>query len=242
MLIRDRIKFHLVPTSWHLANKRRRHRQREPEFNYLPILVAPDRVALDVGANKGVYSWELLRLAQSVHAFEPNPANIPWLSRLTSSRLTVHPVALGDHDGEAILRIPNGRGGRAAHNQGTLARTKSILNGFTDRKVAVHSLDSLDLGDIGFIKIDVEGFETQVIEGARETISRCRPIMLIEIEELHTGRPPQETIVRIEALGYACYALAGGVLTDAHSVDLSRTPPSNWIFLPSTRPSTRKFR
>ena len=46
--------------------------------------------------------------------------------------------------------------------------------------------------------------------------------MLIEIEEAHTGEPPSVLIERIVGLGYACYALAGGVLTDWRTIDLGR--------------------
>ena len=82
MDLRDRLKFHLVPTRWHMASICRRLRLLEPEIAILPHLVARDRVALDVGANKGGYTHTLLGLASAVHAFEPNPALIPWLSRL----------------------------------------------------------------------------------------------------------------------------------------------------------------
>lgn len=101
---------------------------------------------------------------------------------------------------------------------------------------SVCCLDDLDLGDIGFIKIDVEGFEARVIDGACETIARCRPVMLIEIEEKHTGEPPSVLIERIVALGYTCCALSTGVLTDWQAVDLERQRVFNWIFLPLATP------
>ena len=229
---KERLKFFLAPTGLHMANLRRRHLRLEPELGLLPALVARHRVALDVGANKGVYTHALLRLAAAVHAFEPNPELAPWLSRLRRPRLTIHPVALGDRDGEGTLRIPVGRGGRPSRQGATLATTGRVRRGFVEKRTPVRRLDSLDLGDVGFIKIDAEGFEAEVIAGARETLARCRPVMLIEIEEAHTGEPPALSIGRIESLGYACYALAGGVLTDARLIDLDRAHVFNWIFLP----------
>ncbi len=196
-------------------------------------LVPRGRAAPDVGANKGVYSFELLKLASNVHAFEPNTDLMPWLSRLRHPRLTIHPYALGDCDREAVLRIPIGRGGKPSRQGATLARTIRVSENYLEMQTVVRRLDSITLGDVGFIKIDVEGFEMQVIEGASETIARSRPVMLVEIEPVHTGEPPLATIERIGALGYSCYALACGVLTEANSAaDLHRCPVFNWIFLP----------
>lgn len=236
MDLRDRLKFHLVPTRWHMANVCRRLALLEPEIAILPYLVARNRVALDVGANKGGYTQTLLRLASTVHAFEPNPALIPWLSRLRDKRLTIHPLALGDCTSEALLRVPLGRSGRPSKQGATLAVTERTRRRCVEVPTSVCRLDDLDLGDIGFIKIDVEGFETRVIDGARETIARCQPVMLIEIEKKHTGEPPSVLIERIVALGYACYALSAGILTDWQAADLDNSQSVfNWIFLPRAR-------
>ena len=180
--------------------------------------------------NKGGYTCTLLGLASAVHAFEPNPALIPWLSRLSDARLTIHPVALGDCTGEALLRVPFGPNGRPSQQGATL--NERTGHRCIEVPTSVCRLDDLELGDIGFIKIDVEGFEARVIDGARETIARCRPAMLIEIEERHTGAPPPVLIERIVALGYACYALSASVLTDWRAIDLDRQKVFNWIFLP----------
>ena len=56
--------------------------------------------------------------------------------------------------------------------------------------------------------------------------------MQVEIEEAHTGEPPSVLIERVAGLGYACYALVDGVLTDWRAVDLGRTYVFNWKFLP----------
>ena len=204
-------------------------------LDLLPLLAARNRVALDVGANKGVYTQALLRLTGAVHAFEPNPALIPWLSRLNDPRLTIHALALGARDGEAVLRVSLGRRGRPSKQGATLADTPRTRSGAVELTTQVRRLDGLDLGDVGFIKIDVEGFEARVIEGARETIARCRPVMLIEIEQAHTGEPPETLIECIVGLGYGCCALEGGVLTDWRAVDLDRSRIFNWIFLPQGR-------
>ena len=86
MSFEDFLKFHFVPTDLHLAWIRRRLLRLEPEFGILSLLVPRDRVAIDVGANKGGYTSALLSIAQEVHAFEPRPRLLRWLSRMVSVR------------------------------------------------------------------------------------------------------------------------------------------------------------
>ncbi|MEX2454759.1 MAG: FkbM family methyltransferase [Rhodospirillaceae bacterium] len=55
------------------------------------------------------------------------------------------------------------------------------------------------------MKIDVEGSELRMLDGARNTIARDRPTLLVEIEEAHTGIPLDESIAYVRAMGYAAY-------------------------------------
>ncbi len=231
MRFHERLKYYLIPAPLHAANLRRRLLRLEPELGLLPWLVPRSRVALDVGANKGGYTRVLLSLASSVHAFEPNPTSLPWLRRIRSSRLTVHAAALGHRDGTDTLRIPMSRKGQPSNQRATLAPATAGV-AYRECPTPVHRLDSLDVGDIGFIKIDVEGYESQVIEGAKESIGRCRPTLLIEIEAKHRGgEAPRVAIDQICDLGYRCYALSDGTLTDASRLERTSSP-FNWIFLP----------
>ena len=58
---------------------------------------------------------------------------------------------------------------------------------------------------IGFIKIDVEGHELEVIQGALNTIKENQPVLLIEIEERHSKRKVFDSIKYIKNIGYNCY-------------------------------------
>jgi hypothetical protein len=71
-------------------------------------------------------------------------------------------------------------------------------------------LDGQNLRGIGFIKIDVEGHEEKVIRGGLETLRREKPVLVIEIEKRHTGRPAGETHRLIESLGYAGFFFQDG--------------------------------
>ena len=59
--------------------------------------------------------------------------------------------------------------------------------------------------NIGFIKIDVEGHEREVVEGAKNLIKICKPVLLVEIEKRHNKKPVMETINFINQLGYSAF-------------------------------------
>ena len=85
--------------------------------------------------------------------------------------------------------------------------------------------------DIGFIKVDVEGHEKEVIEGAKNLIIKSKPILLIEIEEKHSGRPIYETINAICKLGYRPYLCKNNELYDLNKLK-NLEQENNFFFLP----------
>ena len=74
------------------------------------------------------------------------------------------------------------RSGRISNQTGSLRADLVSKQEHLEVRVAACRLDDEPVGDVGFLKIDVEGFERAVIEGALETIRRCKPVMLVEIE------------------------------------------------------------
>src|SRR5690606_949110 len=82
----------------------------EPEIHLLPRILrdAKQTIALDVGANVGIYSYTLHRLGLQVHAFEPQPACAQVLSAWAKGRhgLTVHNAAVGSAEGHLTLHVP----------------------------------------------------------------------------------------------------------------------------------------
>jgi hypothetical protein len=63
-------------------------------------------------------------------------------------------------------------------------------------------LDELDLRRCALIKVDVEGMEAQVVEGARQTIERCRPALFLENDTVERSR---EVLTAVESVGYKAY-------------------------------------
>jgi FkbM family methyltransferase len=158
----------------------------EVELSLLPALVDRSRAAVDVGANAGVYSLQLSQLVTQVHAFEPHPRMARILRANMPSNVTIRQAAVSDVDGQARLRFPV-HDGFESDVLGTIdpANTAVASADFRTIEVATVRLDSLALASIGFVKIDVEGHELSVLLGAKDTLRRDKPTLLIEAEERH---------------------------------------------------------
>ncbi|MGV9006020.1 MAG: FkbM family methyltransferase [Brevundimonas sp.] len=193
-------------------------RHGEPELALLPELVDPQRVAIDVGANAGVWSWSLLRATREVHAFEPNPKMYSRLEAALGGKVHLHTVALSDTTGEAEFIVPKTRRGYS-NQHGSLSRLGTNgEHGIV--RVKTCRLDDMDIRNVGFMKVDVEGFECAVLAGATETLRRERPVLVVELEERHTGRPIADLITEVESYGYAGSAWFNGRLTPWRDIDL----------------------
>ena len=236
----ERLKHALVPpTLYYRMRAHRELRRGEAELRLLPSLLDPRRNSIDVGANKGVYTYWMQRHSRHVYAYEPNPKVFRILRAGARGNVTVSSAALSDGAGKRGLRIPKTASGYS--NQGASLDYDKVGPAYGEVEVDVRRLDDEGLADIGFIKIDVEGHEFAVLEGGRALIARDRPTLLIEIEEAHNRRPIEDSLARVTALGYAGFALINGALRsldffdpDAHH----RAAPDpadyvyNFLFLP----------
>jgi len=128
------------------------------------------RIALDIGANVGLWSRDLVKHFEQVIAFEPVEMFRECLHRnVTASNLTVQSIALGDQDGMVNMIITEGNTGHTHVDPSSAGGDTCII-----------PLDSLNLQNVDYIKIDCEGFEYRVLQGAIQTIKRCRPVVVIE--------------------------------------------------------------
>jgi FkbM family methyltransferase len=128
------------------------------------LALTKDSVVVDIGANIGAMARIFAKRAKVVHAFEPSPRALEYLRLNAEENVIVHPVALSDHSGVGLFE-----------ERESLDRSSLSDHGV---EVPVRTLDSFDLKP-DLIKIDVEGFEPEVLRGARETLQRS-PILLFE--------------------------------------------------------------
>jgi FkbM family methyltransferase len=184
----------------------------EPELGLLRLLVDPKRTAIDIGAADGLYSLHLQRIARSCVAFEPNPASFRKLCRIFPD-LDVRQIAASSSSGEAGLRVPVVNG-IAYDGWGTIdcRNNLSEVAHHSVRSTAVRTarLDDLNLDNVGFVKIDVEGHEVDVLAGAVNIIKRDRPNFLIEVGGYERNCNPGAVFQALD--GYISLVLDHGTL------------------------------
>lgn len=129
------------------------------------------RNAIDIGANVGLWSRDLTTSFDHVIAFEPVDIFRDCLRKnVQMPNFIVYSTALGNETTTANMNVTLGNMGH------THIDPNSIGKGTTE----IRTLDSYNFANIDYIKMDCEGFEYRVIQGARETILKCRPIIVVE--------------------------------------------------------------
>lgn len=166
-----------------------------PYLTLLRKYLTPSTVAIDVGAMIGDHTIVYADWCKSVHAFEPNKEAFECLIHNMNrfSNVTVHNTALSDKAHSAEFSINE--------NAGASFISESVAG-----DVECNTLDSFRIEDIGFIKIDAEGYETKILYGSIETIERDSPVMLIEVNSFaleRAGSSRAELLSLISDLGYA---------------------------------------
>lgn len=162
------------------------HRLFKPRviFGLIDSLCKADDVVIDIGANVGEYTFQLAQRVGPkgrIIAFEP----VPYLAETVAKTarinrhdwVEVHQVAMSASDGTAEFSVEKGNSGGS--------RLGCMKGDFSQIKVDTIRLDSFlksrpDITRIDLVKIDVEGFEDQVLLGARETLARFRPALMME--------------------------------------------------------------
>lgn len=159
----------------------------------LPI--SDNAILLDVGANNGEYSQMLVeRFPKAVvHAFEPHPQTFKILKNNIGNSVQCHEMALGSEKGTLHLYDRGGDDGgiRASLSKEALETVQS--KPLTAYEVTVSSIDDFvkenSVSSINFIKIDTEGFEMDVLVGARVALSQGKiGAIQFEFNDVHFAR------------------------------------------------------
>ena len=167
--------------------------------------VGPGTVVWDVGANVGYFSLLAARLGGHVHAFEPVPESAARLRGNVAAngledRVEVHEAAVGATAGRQPFLVVRDASWSHLADRGRHKATRE------ERDVEVVRLDDLDLPPPDLVKIDVEGSEVAVLDGAARVLREHRPVLVVELHETN-----DEVCDRLEAAGYALENLDGPV-------------------------------
>ena len=181
----------------------------EKEIGLLPFLVHPQKLAIDVGAHAGHYTHALLKLGAPVVAIDANPKMASFLSRLYGDKARIVCAAASSSSGKANLRLPKA----GSHGTATIEAQNTSLPWEVDEiEVQKVALDDIVLEAVGFIKIDVEGHELDVLLGAKGLLVRDHPTILVEVEERHRPGSTSSVCELLSSLGYHGFFLDTGRL------------------------------
>ncbi len=200
-------------------------------------------IAIDVGANLGVWSYHLSKLFVQVEAFEPIAGYCNIIRSTRRKNIRVHNEGLSSEAGTMELRIP------IADDRLLLqsARPRDIRGEFKNKVVPIKTLDDYAFDNVKFVKIDAGGHEIEVLKGAKKTINSEKPVMIIDIEQRCLDFPMDNIFELLKSYGYEAFFLSGRKLrhyTD-FSYDLDQLPylnnlssifyVHNFIFWPKDR-------
>lgn len=162
------------------------------EFSFLRAVLEPGMVFFDGGANDGLYSLYAARRVTAsgvVLAAEPSAREFDRLQVNIALNAVANvralKVALGAQSGSATLAIAE-EGHEGQNTIGTQVSNPTVQTA-AHETVALETIDGIvdeqRLDRLDFVKLDVEGSEVEALSGASQTISRFRPIMLLEAED-----------------------------------------------------------
>ena len=208
--IRERLMMLMPPSLFYRQRIAAETRSGEPELAMLAKLVPRGGTAVDVGANQGLFSYALSYIADRVVAFEPNPDYASFARWMLRGRAEVHQLALSDASGRGTLYVPLSDDGMVLHFAGSLQRTHSQFRSMETHDVDIRTLDGFGLEGVHFIKADVEGNEREVLDGARTTIARDRPTILLELLSGTHADPAAATAAICEGFGYDAFIVQRG--------------------------------
>ena len=210
---RDRIRYELDPADyieWTIYYGVERELKSR-----LYSLVEPGQTVLDIGTNVGEV---LLHFGRRVGprgraiGFEPNPATLEKCLRNIalnpSSNVEVHGVAIGDRPGQVMLGRPTE----------TNAGADRIMSDGRGIRVQVTTLDAFvreqGLDRIDLVKIDVEGFDLNVLRGGEKTIERFRPILFVELSDSNLREQNESAAALVKWLEDRRYSIADPLTGD----------------------------
>ncbi len=167
---------------------------------YLELYPNKCRTYIDIGAHLGTTIMPMTRLFKNIHGFEPNPPTFELLSQNIAlndvKNVNVYNCGISNSESSGTIR-------RHGDNSGCY-----YIDTSNDGSIKTITLDSLELSDVDFIKIDVAGNELNVLKGAINTIMKYKPLIELEINhcsKTYFGIDPEDIFSFLRSLHYVKY-------------------------------------
>ena len=170
-----------------LHNGKFEYQQRQRDYAFSEVKNFNTN-AIDAGSNIGFWSKQMCQKFKHVYAFEPHPDNIECFKENLKDykNYTLYDVAISNVTNVQMnLYVSSDECGNASLNnfgvkEGTTNR-KLSENQITSIKVNAKKIDDYNFNNIGFIKVDCQNHEKEVVEGAIKTIDKFSPVLCLEL-------------------------------------------------------------
>jgi FkbM family methyltransferase len=175
-------------------------------------------VVIECGCHIGAHTLKMASLCRTLYGFEPMPETHAVLQKnIESNGITntiIYKKGVADKAGLTKFSwIPHDNPGGSGLENNPMGKPPWIASTNQDIAVELTTIDSLNLDKLDFMKIDVEGYETLVIEGGLNTIQKCKPMIVMEVWKNHFGQVDlnhtKELFKNLLAIGYDVISLSG---------------------------------
>lgn len=156
--------------------------------------------ALDIGGHCGLWGMQLAKRFKTVHAFEPVERHRECYVKNAPS-VILHPYALGEK--ESVVKLV----------KGVKSTGDTCISPDGEYESELKTLDSFEMPNVGFIKIDAEGYELFICKGGEKTIREYRPVMIVEQKPGKAkayGLGDTDAVKWLEKLGYKLKGVISG--------------------------------
>ena len=184
---------------WMHNNREENYQRKQREFALSKV--REFRRAIDIGGNIGFWSRDFCERFGDVQIFEPDRSNLECLTANLEAykNFTIHEVGLGKE--KAVKEFYTSPTGSGAHS---FYKDQIFEEGVGTTTCEVHVLDDYNFTDIDLIKIDTQGSEYNILQGAKQTLITNNPILNIEIEHKNEQQKivGKQIISFLNELGY----------------------------------------
>jgi len=144
---------------------------------YYPYVPQNNHVVVDIGAHMSFFSLKVARKVKNVVAVEPDPTNFKFLTfnihlNKLQDKVVLYNLALGERDGQIYLD-------RSGYGFGRSKTTTEKTDCSVEMRTVDSFMEEIGLERVDLIKIDTEGSELEILKGARKTLLKYRPDLLI---------------------------------------------------------------